>query len=341
MREKEQIEAHSPNFGDVRALILGDVMLDRYVIGRTDRVSPEAPVPVVRVEEEWAALGGASNVAVNCAGLGSRVEIFGIVGDDASGRECRSALGDAGIGTAGLIEVPDRPTTVKTRVLAGSHHVTRIDHEDDKDLTEEDGRRLIEALVEALPGADVLVLQDYNKGVLTSSVISSAIAAAEEAGVPVVVDPKRRRFFDYGGSSIFKPNRRELEDAFGTEFDPENRGQLIRMREELGCASLVVTLGARGMVAIDREDRWMSVPAFAQEVFDVSGAGDTVVSVLALATAADSPLSGAIEMASHAAAVAVSHVGARPVSLEELRSHIRGNPDCRVSHLDIADVGRG
>jgi D-beta-D-heptose 7-phosphate kinase/D-beta-D-heptose 1-phosphate adenosyltransferase len=229
-----------------RVVVVGDVMLDRYLTGDTDRVSPEAPVPVVTIRERRHALGGAANVAANAAAVGAHCVLVGVVGDDADGLAVRQEMAALGLDDAALVTVADRPTTSKTRVVARGQQVVRIDEERDADLEGPELARLAEAVAGAITTADVVLLEDYNKGVLAPSIVSAALEAARARGIPVVVDPKFRGFFSFRGATVFKPNRRELEAALGAAVDFAHQSALPAALDRLGVENLLVTLGADG-----------------------------------------------------------------------------------------------
>ncbi len=232
-----------------RVAVVGDAMLDVYLQGDVERISPEAPVPVVRVRERKYALGGAANVAQNVAAAGALGTLVAVAGEDAGGERLRAMLRAIGSEDAALIAV-ERPTTTKTRLVARSQQVVRFDEEEDRDLAGGDVARVIAALDGVLATADALVLEDYNKGVLVADVIAHAIARAQERGIPIVVDPKFRNFFAYRGATIFKPNRRELESALGAAVHLDDVGALPATLERLGAGHLLLTLGERGMALV-------------------------------------------------------------------------------------------
>lgn len=300
-----------------RVAIVGDAMLDVYLRGDVERISPEAPVPVVRVRERKYALGGAANVAQNVAALGAHGELVATVGRDAEGARVREMLGAMGAEQRALVDVA-RPTTTKTRIVARAQQVVRFDEEDDGDLTGDEGERLLESARRAIAHADALVLEDYNKGVLVPGVITEVIALARERGVPVVVDPKYRNFFAYRGATVFKPNRRELESALGASVDVDHPAALPQVLEQLGVEHLLLTLGERGMAVISPEGSISRIPTTAREVYDVVGAGDTVTAYLAVMLAAGAPMRDAAVIANFAAGVEVGKLGAATVSPEEV-----------------------
>lgn len=302
----------------VRVVVLGDAMLDRYLLGDTDRLSPEAPVPVVTVREARAALGGAANVAANVAAIGARCHLVAAVGDDLHGRAFREALRGVGLDERGLVTTPGRPTTTKTRVVARGQQVVRIDEEVDEAIGPSTMEAVTAHLHEALADADALLLEDYNKGLLSAPLITAAIAAALRRGVPVVVDPKYRHFFDYAGATVFKPNRRELEAALGAAVDLHHRDALPQALERLRVDNLLLTLGADGMVLVTKAGEIVHLPSIAREVYDVSGAGDTVTAWLGSALAAGATLVEAATLANYAAGLEVAKAGVATVSPEEV-----------------------
>jgi len=302
-----------------RIAVIGDAMLDVYLQGDVERISPEAPVPVVRVRARRMALGGAANVAQNVVALGAHCELACVVGADDSARSLRAMLVAIGAPDAAIVET-SRPTTTKTRVLARAQQVVRVDEEEDGELAAKDVERVLVVVRMAVERADAVVLEDYNKGVLVSAVIEEALAAAARRGIPVVVDPKYRNFFAYRGATIFKPNRRELESALGATMDVEHPETLPALVQRLGVANLLLTLGERGMVLVGAKGETVRVPTTAREVYDVVGAGDTVTAYLAVMLAAGATVAEAAVIANYAAGVEVGKLGAATVSGEEVLS---------------------
>lgn len=300
-----------------RIAIVGDAMLDVYLRGDVDRISPEAPVPVVRVRHRELALGGAANVANNVIALGARCELVCTVGSDPAGASVRDMLEALRAETRSLV-VTRRATTTKTRVLARSQQVVRFDEEEDADVAETDLTGLLGAIDQAIADADALVLEDYNKGVLIPAVIAHAIARARARRIPIVVDPKYRNFFAYAGATVFKPNRRELEAALGAAVDLEHPEALPSMLERLGTEHLLLTLGEKGMALVSGGGEVYRVPTTAHEVYDVVGAGDTVTGFLAVMLAAGATVREAAVIANYAAGVEVGKLGAATVTAEEV-----------------------
>lgn len=304
-------------------LVVGDVMLDVYLRGSASRISPEAPVPVVRVDEEWRALGGAANVAANVVALGARCDLIGCIGHDRAGEDLRAELSAAGIGTAGLVPLSARPTTVKTRIMARHQQVARYDHEMDADLAGAECDDIVARVRTLLGDADAVVLEDYNKGLLTRQVIEGVLAAAGEAGCPVIVDPKSRHFFDYRGATVFKPNQPELSAALREPVHADQSEWLAEVRRQIGCDHLLVTLGEDGMALLTAEGEHVRIPTVARSVYDVSGAGDTVTAVLTVALAAGANVIEAAILANHAAGIEVAKAGVATVSAAELLASVR------------------
>jgi D-beta-D-heptose 7-phosphate kinase/D-beta-D-heptose 1-phosphate adenosyltransferase len=300
-----------------RVVVVGDVMLDVYLIGDVERISPEAPVPVVRVRERKHALGGAANVAQNVIAIGARCDLVGAIGDDRAGETLRSMLRLIGEEGDSLVTV-DRTTTQKTRIVARSQQLVRVDEEDDADVGGVEVGRMLDAVRAAMREADAVVLEDYNKGVLTPAVIHETIALGRARGVPIVVDPKFRNFFEYRGATVFKPNRRELEAALGAAMDVDHPDAVPATLARLGVEHILLTLGDRGMALFSGDGEVARVPTVAREVYDVVGAGDTVTAYLATVLAAGGSPSEAAMIANVAAGIEVGKLGAVTVTPAEL-----------------------
>jgi rfaE bifunctional protein kinase chain/domain len=301
-----------------RVVVVGDIMLDRYLVGETERLSPEAPVPVVTVRERHARLGGAANVAMNVAALGARSLLVGVVGDDTDGATIRQELAVARLEDRFVLTVAGRPTTSKTRIIARSQQIVRIDDEVETLLDGQDLDRLARVAREALADADALLLEDYNKGALAPGLIASAMEVARRRGIPIVVDPKFRQFFEYAGATVFKPNRRELESALGAAVDLQNGNALPQVLSRLKVDNLLVTLGAEGMVLMMKDGSTTHIPSIARDIYDVSGAGDTVTAWMGTALAAGASVREAAQLANYAAGVEVGKAGVATVSPEEV-----------------------
>ena len=300
-----------------RVTVVGDAMLDVYLRGDVSRISPEAPVPVVRVLDRKFALGGAANVAQNVLAIGAKCELVAAIGSDREGERLRGLLESLGADTRSLVTV-ERQTTTKTRVLARAQQVVRFDDEEDTDITGADVKLLSERAAAAIAEADAVVLEDYNKGVLTQSLIEKVMQLAAKKKIPVVVDPKYRNFFAYRGATIFKPNRRELDAAVGAAVDLDHPEALPGVLSRLGVENLLLTLGESGMALIAADGEVGRVPTTAREVYDVVGAGDTVTAYLATMLAAGATPAEAAVIANFAAGIEVAKLGAATVSPDEV-----------------------
>ncbi len=306
-----------------RVLVAGDLMLDEYLRGTVRRVSPEAPVPVVDITQRTSALGGAGNVAANLRAMGADVAVAGLAGDDDAGREVLRLLTAAGIDCSGVLTLAGRPTTTKTRIVAQQQQIARVDREVSDELGIEDATTFTGLALRQLGTCDALLLQDYDKGALGQTMVPALMDAARAQGKIVTVDPKRSRFFAYRGATLFKPNLREAEEALGWqihgEADQDRAGEELLQRLE--AAIVMLTLGEHGMAIYQHGLPVTRVPARAtREVFDVSGAGDTVISAATLALLAGADPIDAAHLASIAAGLKVAKLGAVPVNRDELRN---------------------
>lgn len=307
-------------FPGKKILVIGDVMLDHYVWGKVERISPEAPVPVLQAINEEYRLGGAANVALNLRALGAEAILYGISGADQSGDILRERLNLAGISDANIFRDDQRRTTLKTRMSSVNQQVLRIDYEDLADISSDLEQEIAKRLEETIPGVDGIIIEDYNKGLLTQSLIRMIISTATEAGIPVAVDPKQKNFFEYHGVDIFKPNYQEMQKNLGQNFADQAEFELKarELKERMNCAQLVVTRGAKGLYIFDGQPEPRHIPTFAREVYDVSGAGDTVISALMLAYTSGCGIYEAAIIANHAAGVVCGKQGTACVSPEEI-----------------------
>jgi D-beta-D-heptose 7-phosphate kinase/D-beta-D-heptose 1-phosphate adenosyltransferase len=297
------------SFGRKRILVVGDLMLDQYIWGTVERISPEAPVPVLSPGRKATRAGGAGNVALNLAGLGLDVAVAGYAGEDDHGDELLDFMEGCDIDTSAVIRLSDRPTITKTRVLAGHQHVLRVDTEDLSDIDSGHRDQLFKAIIAKLP-VDAIILSDYAKGVLTTRLCQRLIEVAEETSTPVLVDPKGIDFSKYSGASVLTPNLHELARAGGVQagdFDELTRIAKSYV-EKLGLEFLIVTRGADGMTLVDK-DQTIHSPAKAREVFDVSGAGDTVIASIAAAMLGGLGYADMLHMANVSAGIVVGRVG--------------------------------
>ena len=316
------------SFRQQRIAVIGDVMLDKYIFGHVSRISPEYPVPVVDVTRESSRLGGAANVALNIHALGAKAFLIGVTGRDQNREAMKELMEEHGFDAGLLLEDPSRPTTCKTRILSQNHHITRVDYESRQPLETAIEAKLLEMFREIAGTLGAVVLEDYNKGVLTESFIASVIDICREFGVPVLVDPKLKGFFSYQGCSVFKPNLSELAASLGVVLqntDREVEEGCLLLKERLHADSFVVTRSEKGMTIYD--GNFTHIPATSLEVADVSGAGDTVIGMLALGTAAGLDLVTSTKIANLAAGTVCQEVGAVPVRPERLlnvcRTHLR------------------
>lgn len=311
-----------PRLAGRLVLIIGDVMLDHFVIGRVDRISPEAPVPVVQFDHEEYRLGGAANVAHNVAALGGRVEMIGIAGEDADRERIREELGRLGMGAHGIVTDQSRRTTRKLRVVTTrNQQVARIDYEDDREIEGAVEAAVIERITQLSASADAILVSDYLKGAVSRAVAAAAIAAARRRGIPVLVDPKVPHIDYYRGATLITPNHHEAEAVTHMRIrtSEEAFAAARRFRERAGCDAVLVTRGEHGMT-LHSADGDAELEAEAREVSDVTGAGDTVIATMTLALAAGAPLVDAARLANRAAGIVVGKFGPATVTVQELGS---------------------
>ncbi len=305
-------------------LVVGDVMLDAYLWGRVDRISPEAPVPVVHVQQRSARLGGAANVALNLRALGATAVVVSTIGTDNAGKDLERCFLDAGLDSVGLVRSAQRPTTVKTRVISGHQHVVRVDEESTEDLSSDEEAALLERLDQLVrerrPAA--IVIEDYNKGVLTSRTIEQVIAMATAASIPVAVDPKLKNFLRYRGVTLFKPNVKELREGLKVDVRGADittvRKAVQQLENELRNQATMVTLSEHGVFAHDTRGEH-HLAAHQRKIVDVSGAGDTVIAVATLALAQGLPLERIAALANLAGGLVCEEVGVVPIDVERFR----------------------
>ncbi|MEZ0485788.1 bifunctional heptose 7-phosphate kinase/heptose 1-phosphate adenyltransferase [Fibrella aquatica] len=275
-------------FNNLRVLVIGDVMLDAYVWGRVDRISPEAPVPVVTVNRREVRLGGAGNVLLNVQALGAEAIICSVIGTDMAGDQLQHQLTERGLTCNGLIRSDSRITTIKERIIAGSQQVVRVDTETDKYITDAERTQLIATAKSLIPGCQVVIFEDYDKGVLSREAIAEITAFANEQHVPTVVDPKKRHFLDYQHTTLFKPNLKELKEGLKVDFNVDNLDELASvvttLKTRMNLLGTLITLSERG-VYIDLNGEQTKLPAHVRTISDVSGAGDTVISIAACCVA--------------------------------------------------------
>lgn len=308
-------------------LVIGDLMIDHYIWGSATRLSPEAPVPIVNVKNESVTLGGAGNVVQNLVALGAQVSVSGLIGNDASGTQLIEILESEGVKTDSIIKDQSRSTTVKTRVLAGSHQLVRVDREITDAISPEVEDELIDKLSASIATADIIILSDYNKGLCSPSFAQRLIATANKYQKKVIVDPKGLNYEKYKGAFLIKPNKKELTEAAKAEkisnlADLEAAAKTILLQTET--AYLIVTLSEEGMAIITKNDSKL-LPVKATEVFDVTGAGDTVIATIAYFLALGLAIEEACELANHAAAIVIRHIGSATTTVEDILKDIENS----------------
>lgn len=317
---KNRLKDLKANFNNKKIAIIGDMMLDSYFWGDVKRISPEAPVPVLEVENEFYRLGGAANVALNIQTLNGIPLPIGVIGYDNHGTIFSSLLNEANITNDGIIIDDSRPTTTKTRVIAGSQHVVRIDKESKIYLNEDIEGKIYNLFESKINKIDAVILQDYNKGVLTTTLINKIIMLANKHNILITVDPKFNNFFNYKDVTVFKPNRKEAEDVLGIKIksneDISNVGK--KFLSKLNAKNILITLGEEGIAIFqkDKEEKRMSTKA--RKVADVSGAGDTVISTLTMSLAAGANILEASYLANYAGGLVCEEVGIVPIEIDHL-----------------------
>jgi rfaE bifunctional protein kinase chain/domain len=310
-----RLEEIQKSFTGKRIAVVGDLMLDRYFWGKVSRISPEAPVPVVEVDEESTRLGGAANVANNIASLGGVPIMIGVVGSDIGANILKNIVAGNGFPTDGIVVDSSRPTTIKTRVIAHGQHVVRIDQEKKVDLDADMQAKVLTSLENQITSLDGIILEDYNKGVLTKELIKSIIKLAKDHKKTITVDPKFNNFFDYQGVSVFKPNRKETEEALGRRLNTLNEieGAARELLTQLKTDNVLMTLGEKGMLLLELNGSLAHVETKARNVADVSGAGDTVIATLTMAMVAGASVRESAALANYAGGIVCGEVGIVPI----------------------------
>lgn len=312
-------------FNGLKVLVVGDVMIDAYYFGKVERISPEAPVPVVAVEKKENRLGGAANVAMNLVALGAKPIICSVVGEDHDGNDLIKLFEQSGISTQGIVRSKDRITTVKTRVIAQSTQMLRIDSETTKSISEVESFSLVEKIYQLLIDADVLIFEDYDKGVLTAKNIAEITAKAKKSGVPIVVDPKKRNFNSYSEADLFKPNLKELKEGIKTDFDDDNREEfetsVTQLMDRMKLKNIMVTMSEKGVMITDGKT-FEYIPAHLRSIADVSGAGDTVISVASLCLALGMKNKDIAELSNLSGGLVCEDVGVVPINKAKLIKEI-------------------
>ncbi|MGL4981065.1 MAG: D-glycero-beta-D-manno-heptose-7-phosphate kinase, partial [Fusobacteriaceae bacterium] len=316
MKKKRLLEILE-KFSSVRIAVVGDMMLDDYIIGTVDRISPEAPVPVVKVKEERFVLGGAANVVNNLATLGAKTLSYGVIGIDEGGDRLIKSFADKNIDSTGVVRTHERPTIVKRRIIAGHQQLLRIDWEESDAISKISEDLIIENIEKNIDNIDAIILSDYDKGVLTKRVAEEIIKIAREHGKIVTVDPKPKNVMNYVGATSITPNRKEAIECLGKPEIKDVHEIGKALKEKLNLTNLLLTRSEEGM-SLFQENGVIDIPTFAKEVYDVTGAGDTVISVFTLAAASGVDYNEAAKIANVAAGVVVGRVGTSTVTKEEI-----------------------
>jgi len=322
---KNGLLKHLDNLTKSTLLVVGDIMLDHFIWGKVSRISPEAPVPVVDIQNESIMLGGAANVLNNITSLGGKAVICGVVGNDEMGKKIVHELRLQDVDTEGLVVEASRPTTIKTRVIAHSQQVVRFDRESRGEISSESEKLILGYVKRNIGSISGIIVSDYSKGVVTNALVAGLVKTARAAGIPVAVDPKVNHFDYYKGVTVVTPNNLEASQASGIEIVDDTTlaaaGQ--KLLDRLKNESVLITRGEHGMSLFRRGMKPVHIPTVAKEVFDVTGAGDTVIAIFMLALAAGAPMDEAAMIANHAAGIVVGEIGTATVKLDQLKKAIQ------------------
>ncbi len=325
---RRKLQAYLTRFSRARILVIGDLIVDHYIWGKVHRVSPEAPVPVVHVQSESFRLGGAANVFHNILTLGGQAELCGVVGTDADGKQLLRQLKNTKTSTTGVIVDGGRPTIKKSRVVAHNQQIVRYDVEQSHAISTAVERKILKYISKQISNLSAIVISDYAKGMITANLVEHLRTSASRHHVPIIVDPKVEHMAYYSGVTVVTPNHWEARQAAG--FLPTQRASIeeigFSLRDRLQCQTVLITRGEDGMSIFQDKGRTWTIPAVAQQVFDVTGAGDTVVSTLALAISAGANLPEAALLANHAAGIVVGMLGTATVSRQQLEDSLRDTP---------------
>lgn len=323
-----QAESLFKKFEGMNVLVIGDVMLDAYLWGKVDRISPEAPVPIVAVTNKESRLGGAANVAINLHALGARPHLCSVIGSDLNGRDFIDILLQLGLTPDGLVQSAERPTTVKTRIIGNNHQMLRVDEEWTSDISASERKQLLNRIIAFIESGktDVIIFEDYDKGVISKTLIEQVVKAANSRRIPVVVDPKKRNFNHYRNVTLFKPNLKELREGMKLDLEkgniPELTAAVSKLSAQLKADQILLTLSEKG-VLIHSSDDTVHLPAHVRNIADVSGAGDTVISVAALCLAAGASPTSIAAISNLAGGLVCEKVGVVPITKEELLKEAR------------------
>lgn len=328
--KKQEIEAFFGQLNQLKVVVVGDVMVDAYAWGFTERMSPEAPVPVVQIKQTENRPGGAANVALNLAALGVQVALVSLVGSDVAAQNLIQLLEAEGIATSGLVQSVERPTTIKTRIMSGNRQLLRLDDESTADASESESAQILTAFETALHQADAVIFQDYDKGVLHAGNIPKLMHLCAEKGIRTAIDPKKKNFFAYHGSSLFKPNLKELGDALGTSLHKENmpavHEAVKQLQVRLQPQAVLLTLSEAGVMYSD-DHATGHLPAHIRSIADVSGAGDTVIAVAGCCLAAGLPLRQLAAIANLAGGLVCESLGVVPIKRDKLLAEALQNAE--------------
>ncbi|MDX5443663.1 MAG: PfkB family carbohydrate kinase [Hymenobacteraceae bacterium] len=315
------IDALFSAFNNLTVLVVGDVMIDSYLWGKSTRISPEAPVPIVNVLKREKRLGGAANVALNVQALGARPILCSVIGDDQDGADLIRLLEEKNLSTQGMVKSQERCTTIKHRIISGAQQLLRVDSEQEHDLTEFENRAFLKRFSEILPKVDVVIFEDYDKGVLTSENIPQLLKLAKEQNIPTAIDPKKKNFLSYVGSTLFKPNLKELKEGLKVDFADTNHEAFekaaVELQRLLKADNLLITLSERGVFTLEGNVK-AYIDAHIRTISDVSGAGDTVISIAALCLALQVPMPLLAGLANLGGGLVCEQVGVVPIDKEKL-----------------------
>ncbi|MEM6264321.1 MAG: bifunctional ADP-heptose synthase [Bacteroidota bacterium] len=323
---KERAQEFLTRCKSLRILIMGDLMVDRYLWGSIDRISPEAPVPVVEIQREESRLGGAANAALNISSMGATPILCGSIGNDTGGEKFLELCGEVGFNTELIFALDSRKTTVKTRIISQGQQVLRVDSEDRAPLSGEENSHVMGQLFDRIPEFDAIIFSDYDKGFLDETLIQMTMVYAQQHNIPVMVDPKFKNFHHFADCTLFKPNLKELKEGLGVSLDKQDFPQIVaavrQLRESMPHPYTLVTLSDAGMLLIDDYFRYIHLPAHYRNITDVSGAGDTVMSVATLAVAAGLTQLEAAEFANLSGGLVCEEVGVIPIRPERLLDEV-------------------
>jgi len=318
----KRLEHLFQQFKDKKILVIGDVMVDEYLRGKVSRLSPEAPVPIIEIDEEVIRLGGAANVALNVKSLGAEPVLMGVVGNDLAADRCIDLMNSFRMDTSYIFKGSDRPTTIKTRIIGDNQHIARVDKEMIHCVDEQLKQQMISSITDIIPAIDGIIIEDYNKGVLLPDVIEAVLKSANENDKIVSVDPKFMNFMTYRGATVFKPNIKEASAALATSINSESEviSASVQLLDKLQAQCILLTRGAQGISIIEANGKINHIPTRAKTVADVSGAGDTVISTMTVALVGGASFLEAASLANLAAGVVCEEVGIVPITFETLKS---------------------